>query len=139
MPTVLSAVAAVTAAVFVVALVVLPTGVSAQEGTKAAAVETCEGCKYVWSKANSLLDESAGYENVKDAFERVCANMPRVFYDACDVMFENEDRMIQDYLDGATFQAMCTRATLCLAMPTMPAGGRGAKGGAKAGAGKKRL
>ena len=106
--------AAAIAAIFVVAVVVPPTSVLAQEGTMAAAVEKCEGCKYVWSKANSLLDESAGYENVKDAFERVCANMPHVFYDACDVMFENEDRMIQDYLDGATFQAMCTRATLCL-------------------------
>ena len=26
--------------------------------------------------------------------------MPDVFYDSCDKMFENEDRLIQEYLDG---------------------------------------
>ena len=36
----------------------------------------------MWEKTDSLLDESAGYEATKDAFERVCANVPDVFFDA---------------------------------------------------------
>ena len=129
----ISAINVALAAVVVLA-VLSPTNVIAQEGTKAAVVETCEGCKFVWSKANSLLDESAGYETVKDAFERVCANMPQVFYDACDVMFENEDRMIQDYLAGASFPIMCERSGLCLPTPPRKTG---TKGGAKSGRGLK--
>ena len=62
--------------------------------------EACVGCRFVWAKTNAILDESAGYEAVKDAFERTCAHMPDVFYDSCDKMFENEDRLIQEYLDG---------------------------------------
>ena len=48
----------------------------------------CAGCKFVWEKTDSLLDESAGYEATKDAFERVCANVPDVFFDA--VRFQRE-------------------------------------------------
>ena len=62
--------------------------------------EACIGCRFVWAKTNAILDESAGYEAVKDAFERTCAHMPEVFYDSCDKMFENEDRLIQEYLQG---------------------------------------
>ena len=50
--------------------------------------EACVGCRFVWAKTNAILDESAGYEAVKDAFERTCAHMPEVFYDSCDKMFE---------------------------------------------------
>ena len=55
--------------------------VRSQDGTFAAKMEACEGCKFVWAKTNSLLDESAGYEATKSAFERVCSGMPSVFYD----------------------------------------------------------
>lgn len=55
--------------------------VHGQDGTFAAKMEACEGCKYVWSKTNSVLDESAGYEATKYAFEKVCSDMPSVFYD----------------------------------------------------------
>ena len=44
--------------------------------------ENCVGCQFVWAKVNAMIDQSAGYEAVKDAFERACANMPDVFYDA---------------------------------------------------------
>ena len=75
--------------------------------------EACVGCRFVWAKTNAILDESAGYEAVKDAFERTCAHMPEVFYDSCDKMFENEDRLIQEYLEGESFNAMCEAVLLC--------------------------
>ena len=35
----------------------------------------------MWKKIHAGLDQSAGYDTVKNAFERVCMNMPDVFYD----------------------------------------------------------
>lgn len=70
--------------------------------------EACIGCRFVWAKTNAILDESAGYEAVKDAFERTCAHMPEVFYDSCDKMFENEDRLIQEYLNGKYIEINCS-------------------------------
>ena len=43
--------------------------------------ENCVGCKFVWKKIHAGLDQSAGYDTVKNSFERVCMNMPDVFYD----------------------------------------------------------
>ena len=43
--------------------------------------ENCVGCKFVWKKIHAGLDQSAGYDTVKNTFERVCMNMPDVFYD----------------------------------------------------------
>ena len=43
--------------------------------------ENCVGCKFVWKKIHAGLDQSAGYDTVKNTFERVCMNMPHVFYD----------------------------------------------------------
>lgn len=76
--------------------------------------ENCVGCQFIWSKVNALLDQSSGYEAVKDAFERTCANMPDVFYDVCDVMFDREDEMIQLYLNNMQFKAMCDKMQICL-------------------------
>ena len=76
--------------------------------------ENCVGCKFIWSKVNALLDQSSGYEAVKDAFERTCANMPDVFYDVCDTMFDREDEMIQMYLNNMEFKAMCDKIQVCL-------------------------
>ena len=76
--------------------------------------ENCVGCKFIWSKVNALLDQSSGYEAVKDAFERTCANMPDVFYDVCDMMFDREDEMIQMYLNNMEFKAMCDKMQICL-------------------------
>ena len=76
--------------------------------------ENCVGCRFIWSKVNALLDQSSGYEAVKDAFERTCANMPDVFYDVCDVMFDREDEMIQMYLNNMEFKAMCDKMQICL-------------------------
>ena len=76
--------------------------------------ENCIGCKFIWSKVNTLLDQSSGYEAVKDAFERTCANMPDVFYDVCDTMFDREDEMIQLYLNNMEFKAMCDKMQICL-------------------------
>ena len=76
--------------------------------------ENCVGCQFIWSKVNALLDQSSGYEAVKDAFERACANMPNVFYDVCDVMFDREDEMIQMYLDNKDFKMMCDKTQICL-------------------------
>ena len=82
-------------------------------GKTAGDYEACAGCKFVWEKTHSLLDESAGYEAAKDAFERTCANVPDVFFDACDSMFDQEDAFIQDYLSGTGFSGMCSAAKLC--------------------------
>ena len=76
--------------------------------------ENCVGCRFIWSKVNALLDQSSGYEAVKDAFERTCANMPDVFYDVCDLMFDREDEMIQMYLNNMQFKAMCDKMQICL-------------------------
>ena len=76
--------------------------------------ENCVGCQFVWSKVNALLDQSSGYEAVKDAFERTCANMPNVFYDVCDTMFDREDEMIQMYLNNMEFKMMCDKTQVCL-------------------------
>ena len=84
-----------------------------QLGETVAQTEACVGCVFVWEKANGELDQSAGYEAVKDAFERTCAGTTPVFYDACDSMFENEDQMIQDYLANAKFTGMCQNVGLC--------------------------
>lgn len=76
--------------------------------------EMCVGCQFVWDRTNQKLDQSSGYEATKDAFERTCADMPNVFFDACDAMFEKEDMMVQDYLNGAKFEDMCKNALLCI-------------------------
>lgn len=76
--------------------------------------EMCVGCQFVWDRTNKKLDQSAGYEETKGAFERTCADMPNVFFDACDAMFEKEDQMVQDYLNGAKFEDMCKNALMCL-------------------------
>jgi hypothetical protein len=76
--------------------------------------ENCVGCQFVWAKVNALLDQSSGYEAVKDAFERTCANMPNVFYDVCDVMFDREDELIQMYLNNMKFKMMCDKTQICL-------------------------
>jgi hypothetical protein len=76
--------------------------------------ENCVGCQFIWSKVNALLDQSSGYEAVKDAFERTCANMPNVFYDVCDTMFDREDEMIQMYLNNMEFKMMCDKTQICL-------------------------
>eukprot|EP00939_MAST-03C_sp_MAST-3C-sp1_P000803 g803.t1 len=70
--------------------------------------ENCVGCKFVWKKIHAGLDQSAGYDTVKNAFERVCMNMPDVFYDVCDMMYDQEDDMVQDYLNNVDFEKMCT-------------------------------
>ena len=75
--------------------------------------EACVGCFYVWTSANSHLDESAGYEAVKDAFERACASVTSVFFDVCDSMFENEETMINDDLQNAPIIKMCYNAGVC--------------------------
>lgn len=75
--------------------------------------ENCVGCKYVWYKVHGGLDQSAGYDKVKNAFERVCMNMPDVFYDVCDIMYDQEDYMVQDYLKNVEFKEMCTYAGVC--------------------------
>ena len=76
--------------------------------------ENCVGCQFVWSKVNALLDQSSGYEAVKDAFERTCANMPNVFYDVCDTMFDREDEMITMYLNNMQFKQICDKTMICL-------------------------
>jgi uncharacterized protein YfiM (DUF2279 family) len=76
--------------------------------------ENCVGCQFIWSKVNALLDQSSGYEAVKDAFERTCANMPNVFYDVCDTMFDREDELIQMYLNNMKFKQMCDKTQICL-------------------------
>ena len=76
--------------------------------------ELCVGCQFVWDRTNKKLDQSAGYEATKDAFERTCADMPNVFFDACDAMFDKEDQMIQDYLNGADFEKMCKNVLMCI-------------------------
>ena len=76
--------------------------------------ENCVGCQFIWSKVNALLDQSSGYEGVKDAFERTCANMPDVFYDVCDIMFDREDEMVQMYLNNMQFKRMCDKTQICL-------------------------
>ena len=91
-----------------------------QLGKTVAQTEACVGCVFIWEKANGELDQSAGYEAVKDAFERTCAGTTPVFYDACDSMFENEDQMIQDYLANAKFTSMCKNVGLC--SKDLPAG-----------------
>ena len=75
--------------------------------------EACVGCFYVWTAANSHLDQSAGYEAVKDAFERACASVTSVFFDVCDTMFENEETMINDYLGNAPIIKMCSNVGVC--------------------------
>ena len=73
----------------------------------------CCGCRFVWRKAHSGLDQSAGYDKVKNAFERTCMNMPDVFYDVCDIMYDQEDEMVQDYLKNVSFKDMCMYAGVC--------------------------
>ena len=97
-------------------------------GETVAQTEACVGCVFIWEKANGELDQSAGYEAVKDAFERTCAGTTPVFYDACDSMFENEDQMIQDYLANAKYTRMCKNVGLCSqdlpdGLPNAPKGG----------------
>jgi len=75
--------------------------------------ENCVGCKFVWKKIHAGLDQSAGYDTVKNAFERVCMNMPDVFYDVCDMMYDQEDDMVQDYLNNVDFEKMCTYVGVC--------------------------
>ena len=94
-------------------------------GESVAQIEGCVGCVFVWEKANGELDQSAGYEAVKDAFERTCAAMTPVFYDACDSMFENEDQMIQDYLNNKPYTKMCQNIGIC--SKKLPGGIPGAK------------
>ena len=48
--------------------------------------ENCVGCKFVWKKIHAGLDQSAGYDTVKNSFERVCMNMPDVFYDVVRIL-----------------------------------------------------
>ena len=86
----------------------LPPGQSQTES------EMCVGCQFVWDRTNKKLDQSSGYEETKNAFERTCADMPNVFFDACDTMFDKEDQMVQDYLNGAKFEDMCRNAMMCL-------------------------
>ena len=38
-----------------------------QLGETVAQTEACVGCVFIWEKANAELDQSAGYEAVKDA------------------------------------------------------------------------
>eukprot|EP00943_MAST-04B_sp_MAST-4B-sp1_P009489 g9489.t1 len=90
-------------------------------GQTVAQIEACVGCVFVWEKANSELDQSAGYEAVKDAFERTCAAMTPVFYDVCDSMFENEDQMIQDYLANQGYTDMCVNVGICMSK-SLPSG-----------------
>lgn len=75
--------------------------------------EACVGCVYIWHATNNQLDQSAGFEAVKDAFERTCASMPSVFFDPCDTMFENEEQMINEYLDNREFEEMCSNIGMC--------------------------
>jgi hypothetical protein len=88
--------------------------VEPQPGSSQTDSEMCVGCQFVWDRTNNKLDQSAGYEDTKGAFERTCADMPNVFFDACDAMFEKEDQMVQDYLSGAKFEDMCANALMCL-------------------------
>jgi hypothetical protein len=90
-------------------------------GQTVAQIEACVGCVFVWEKTNSELDQSAGYEAVKDAFERTCAAMTPVFYDACDSMFENEDQLIQDYLANQAYTDMCENVGICMSK-SLPSG-----------------
>ena len=62
---------------------------------------------------------------LKNAFERTCAAMTPVFYDACDSMFENEDQMIQDYLNNKPYTKMCQNIGIC--SKKLPGGIPGAK------------
>jgi len=82
--------------------------------------ENCVGCKFVWKKIHAGLDQSAGYDTVKNSFERVCMNMPDVFYDVCDTMYDQESELVQDYLQNMDFTTICENAGLCWAGLCVP-------------------
>lgn len=65
--------------------------------------ENCVGCKFVWKKIHAGLDQSAGYDTVKNSFERVCMNMPDVFYDVVRLFLSLSLCRVKCVLNPQTF------------------------------------
>ena len=73
----------------------------------------CVGCKFVLWKTHGKLDQSASYSLVKNTLENICVGMPDVFYDVCDVMYDQEDNILQDYMNNVDFQHICEFIGVC--------------------------
>jgi len=78
-------------------------------------VEDCVACRYVWLQVEMDVGNSQIESNIYDSFKAHCrdAQLSRIFYPACQDMFDAVDDMIGDYMDGFTVNQMCENSRIC--------------------------
>jgi len=78
-------------------------------------IEDCVACRYVWLQVEMDVGNSQIESNIYDSFKAHCrdAQLSRIFYPACQDMFDAVDDMIGDYMDGFTVNQMCENSRVC--------------------------
>jgi hypothetical protein len=78
-------------------------------------VEDCVACRYVWLQVEMDVGNSQIESNIYDSFKAHCrdAQLSRIFFPACQDMFDAVDDMIGDYMDGFTVNQMCENSRIC--------------------------
>jgi len=78
-------------------------------------IEDCVACRYVWLQVEMDVGNSQIEANIYDSFKAHCrdAQLSRIFYPACQDMFDAIDDMIGDYMDGFTVNQMCENSRIC--------------------------
>jgi hypothetical protein len=78
-------------------------------------IEDCVACRYVWLQVEMDVGNSQIESNIYDSFKAHCrdAQLSRIFFPACQDMFDAVDDMIGDYMDGFTVNQMCENSRIC--------------------------
>jgi len=78
-------------------------------------IEDCVTCRYVWLQVEMDVGDTTIEDNVYDAFNQNAleAQKAPIFYPGCQMMWDQIDDMIGDYMDGKTVNQICENSLMC--------------------------
>jgi len=78
-------------------------------------IEDCVTCRYVWLQVEMDVGDTTIEDNVYDSFNQNAleAQKAPIFYPGCQMMWDQIDDMIGDYMDGKTVNQICENSLMC--------------------------
>lgn len=86
-------------------------------------IEDCVACQFVWRAVELDVGNTQVQDDIYDSFSQQCiqAEKTKIFYPACEAMFEQVNDMIGDYVSGMNALELCSKAGLGCEGKFMPA------------------
>lgn len=85
-------------------------------------IEDCVACQFVWKAVELEVGNTQVTDDIYDSFQQQCiqAEKTKIFYPACEAMYDQAQDMISDYVSGAGVLEICSKAGLGCEGQQMP-------------------